>query len=129
MFFVHEKAPRLGGAFSFTIDLRLERELDLAQQQVLTVERSLCTRRHAESGVLVIRLQFDVTGEIPVEADSRFAGEPGGAGSAGKFASERIPIDTHLTVAEGEFNRAEVIEASARFERLLIRQLRFRSPS
>src|SRR5215472_5793569 len=117
-FFVHEKAPRLGGAFSFTVNSRSKGQLDLAQQQVLAVERSLGTGCHAEAGVLVIRLEFHVTSEIPVEADSRFAGEPGRAGSAGEAVGEGVATNSHLTVAESEFKRAEVIEAAGGLERV-----------
>ena len=73
---------RIGGADECVrpyTELLLERELDLAQQEVLTMKRSFCARRHAESGVLVIRLELHITSEIPVEANSRFSGEAGRA--------------------------------------------------
>src|SRR5579871_36944 len=79
------------------------------------MERSLRAGRHAESGVLVIRLDFNVTSDIPVEADSSFAGEAGGARCASE-TRERFATDIHLTVAESHFKGAEVIEASSGLE-------------
>src|ERR1051325_8617720 len=94
-----------------------ERQLQSTDQHVLIVQWSHAARRHSEAGVLVIRCQFDVLVQQPVQPDSHFLGL---LRRSCRFGESRkgITVDAQLAIAQREFDRTQMTESASRLKRI-----------